>query len=99
MACLAMKVNKTIEVSTYSISHSVICCLLHYYLYKSREMHLESFCVVYITFYFLLYILTFVSPHQEELYTSENKLFACIPDSFLLYVVVSDDCSDELKHA
>jgi hypothetical protein len=94
-----MKVNKTIQVSTYCISHSIICCLLHYYLYKSREMHLESFCVVYITCYFLLYILTCLSPHQEELYTRENKLFACIPDSFLLYVVVSDDRWDELKHA
>ena len=99
MACLVMKVNKTVEVSTYCISHSIICCLLHYYLYKSREMHLESIYVVYITCYFLLYILTCLSPHQEELYTRENKLYACIPDSFPLYVVVSDDRSDELKYA
>jgi hypothetical protein len=62
-------------------------------------MHFESICVVYITCYFLLYILTCLSPQQEELYTRENKLYACIPDSFLTYVVVSDDRSDELKHA
>jgi uncharacterized membrane protein len=89
-----MKINKTVEVSTYHSSHSIICCLLHNHLYKSREMQLESICVVYITCSFLLYILTFLSPYQEELYTRENKLYACIPDNFLLYVVVPDDHSD-----
>jgi hypothetical protein len=80
------------------ISRIIIFCLLHYYLYKSRELHLESICMVCIICYFLVCILARLCLHQEELNKRENQLYACIPDSFLLYVVVCDDRSDEPKH-
>jgi len=94
-----MKINKTVEVSTYYISHSITCCLLHFIQIQRNALGVNLCGLYYIILYFHLYILTCLSPHQEELYTRENKLCTCIPDSFPLYVVVSDDRSDELKRA
>jgi hypothetical protein len=100
MACLVMKINKTVEISTYCISHSIICCLLHYYLYKSREMHLESICVVYIACYFFLYILTCLSPSSGRTIYKRKQVMRLYSRQFSLVCGrVWWSHSDELKHA
>jgi hypothetical protein len=86
MVCLVMKIKKIVEVSTY-FTYQFFLCITQLFIQVQQNgggVSLYSLC------YMLFSSTADPSHHQGELNTRENKLYTCVPDSFVLYLVVAD---------
>jgi hypothetical protein len=60
------------------ISQINVFCSLHNYLYKSYEMHLDSVCIVYITYYFLPHVFGLSEPSSGTTKYKRKHIHICL---------------------